>query len=103
MDALCLRYEDDFESSLKNFGCVASIISSEKSRKLREIYLAIKRRVGRSISITNITTKKGKRLSCVFVFDSMIKVYEKKLGELDAIYHTCPDPPENIRKEKMEV
>ena len=30
MDALFLCYEDDFETSLKSFGCVATIISSEK-------------------------------------------------------------------------
>ena len=99
MDALCLRYEGDFETSLKSFGCVASIISSEKSRKLREINLAIKRRVGRTISITNITEKKGKRPSCVFLFDSMIKVDVKKVSTLNAIYHKCPDPPEGIKRE----
>ena len=79
MDSLFLRYEDNCETSLKSFGCVASIISSEKSRKLREINLAINGRVGRTISITNITEKKGKRTSCVFSFDSMIKVDVNKL------------------------
>ena len=96
MDSICLRYEDDFETSLKSFGCVASIISSEKSRKLREINLDIKKRVERTISITNITEKKVKRTSCVFSFDSMIKVDVNKLKELDAFYHKCSEPPEVI-------
>ena len=78
---------------------MASIILSEKARKLREINLDIKKRVGRKISITNINEKKGKRTSCVFFFDSMIKVDVNKLKELDAIYHKCPEPPEGIKKE----
>ena len=94
MKRLCLRYEDKFETTLKNFGCVASIISSEKVRKLRDFNRLLKKYCGRMIKVSGLEINKGeKRPACVFSKTDMIESFPGQIKLVDEKYHQ--DPVEN--------
>ena len=64
MNNLCLRYEENFETKMKQLGCVSSIIFSEKARKFRDFNVLLKKFCGRMIKLSKVfETKKNKKVS----------------------------------------
>ena len=72
MAKLCMKYEDNFKSSLKRMGFVAKIFSQTKVRRLRELNCALAKRTGYKITAKNLDEKKGKRNLAHFDANTML-------------------------------
>jgi len=57
MAKLCMKYEDNFISSLKRMGFVSKIFSQTKVRRLRELNSALAKRTGYKITVKNLDDK----------------------------------------------
>ena len=57
MAKLCMKYEDNFISSLKRMGFVSKIFSQTKVRRLRELNSALAKRTGCKITVKNLDDK----------------------------------------------
>ena len=62
---LCYAYEGKFESTLKNMGFVARIISMIQTRRLRELNNLMAKKTGYRLTVVNLSDKKGRREKCV--------------------------------------
>ena len=62
MIKLCMKYDEDFKSSLKKLGFVAKIFSETKVRKSCELNNSLASKTGYRHTIMNLTDKKGKQI-----------------------------------------
>ena len=77
MAKLCMKYEENFTSTLKRMGFVSKIFSQTKVRRLRELNCALAKRTGYKITVKNLDDKKGKRNLAYFDVNTML-VRDKK-------------------------
>ena len=94
MNRLCLQYENNFETTMNNFGCIASIISSEKTRKLRDFNDNLRSKCGRMIKVSmgleKGVQKMGRRPPCTFSQQTMVVEHPKSMKNMDKKYHQAP-------------
>ena len=83
MAKLCMKYEDNFLSSLKRMGFVSKTFSQTKVRRLRELNSALAKRTGCKITVKNLDDKKGRRNLAYFDVNTML-VRDKKCVQDDA-------------------
>ena len=83
MAKLCMKYKENFTSTLKRMGVVSKIFSQTKVRRLRELNCALAKRTGYKITVKNLDDKKGKRNLAYFDANTML-VRDKKSVQDDA-------------------
>ena len=107
MERLCLRYENDFVTEMNNFGCVASIISHEKVRKLRDFNVNLRAKCGRMIKVSKGVDKSlqntSRRPRYIFSQKTMVEEYPEVIKKLDKKYQQAPQRNEIITEQEYNI
>ena len=77
MAKLCMKYEENFTSTLTRMGFVSNIFSQTKVTRLRELNCALAKWTGYKITVKNLDDKKGKR-NLAYIDANTMFVQDKK-------------------------